>query len=85
METVTMVILCLIVSSVSLVAGIIIGTLRMGRSISGGSVGDLRIDRSDKNDRPMICLEIYDGFNVDIISKLKFVMLRVNVEDYIKD
>lgn len=68
---------------IGMLIGIFIGTNRMGRAIEQGSVGDLRIDRSEPNEPPKPCLEIYKGNTIETISKKKFVILKIINESYL--
>ncbi len=63
--------------------GIFVGTDRMRKAVEQSSVGDLRIDRSEPNEPPQPCLEVYKGNTIDSISQKKFVILRVNNESYL--
>lgn len=68
---------------IGMLIGIFIGTNRMGRAIEQGSVGDLRIDRSEPNEPPKPCLEVYKGNTIESISKKKFVILKIVNESYL--
>lgn len=68
---------------VGILIGIFIGTDRMRKAIEQGSVGDLRIDRSEPNEPPRPCLEVYKGNTIDSISQKKFVILKINNESYL--
>lgn len=72
-----------LVFGVGLLIGILIGTNRMGKAIEQGSVGDLRIDRSEPDEPPRPCLEIYKGNSIESISKKPFVILKILNEDYL--
>lgn len=63
--------------------GIFIGTDRMRKAIEAGSVGDLRIDRSEPDEPPKPCLEVYKGNTIDSIAQKKFVILKVINENYL--
>lgn len=63
--------------------GVFIGIERMRKAIEEGSVGDLRIDRSEPNEPPKPCLEIYKGNTIESIAQKKFVMLKINNESYL--
>ena len=65
-----------------IIIGIIIGTDRMKESIEKGSVGHLRIDRSEEDEAPRAFLEIV-GTTIEGISKKEFVILKVVNENYI--
>lgn len=64
-------------------AGIFIGIGRMQKAVEEGSVGDLRIDRSEPNEPPKPCLEIYKGNTIESIAQKKFVILKINTESYL--
>lgn len=63
--------------------GIFIGIGRMQKAVNEGSVGDLRIDRSEPDEPPRPCLEVYKGNTIESISKKKFVILKINNESYL--
>ena len=69
--------------SIGLLIGIFIGTDRMRKAIEAGSVGDLRIDRSEPDEPPKPCLEVYKGNTIDSIAQKKFVILKVINENYL--
>lgn len=69
--------------SIGVFIGIFIGVNRMRKAVEEGSVGDLRIDRSEPDEPPRPCLEIYRGNTIDSISRRKFVILKVNNESYL--
>lgn len=76
--------LALIVAvGIGVFVGILIGTDRMRKAIEEGSVGDLRIDRSEPNEPPRPCLEIYRGNSIESIAQKKFVILKINTESYL--
>ena len=68
---------------VGVLIGIFIGTDRMRKAIEAGSVGDLRIDRSEPDEPPRPCLEVYKGNTIDSIARKEFVILKVNNESYL--
>lgn len=63
--------------------GIFIGVDRMRKAVEEGSVGDLRIDRSEPDEPPRPCLEIYRGNSIESIAQKKFVILKINNESYL--
>ena len=63
--------------------GIWLGMERMRKAVETGSVGNLRIDRSEPDELPRPHLEIYAGNTVDTISQKKFVLLKVINENYL--
>lgn len=69
--------------SIGIAVGILIGTTRMQRAVEEGSIGDLRIDRSEPDEPPKPYLEVYTGNTIESIAKKKFVMLRIIDESYI--
>ena len=62
--------------------GILIGIERMRKAIEKRSVGHLRIDRSEPDERPRPFLEV-KGSSIDMIAKEKFVILKVINENYL--
>ena len=64
------------------IIGIIIGTNRMRDAVEHGSVGHLRIDRSEEDEAPRAFLEIV-GTTIEGISRKEFVILKVVNENYI--
>lgn len=67
---------------VSVLIGVFIGVNRMKRAIEERSVGHLRIDRSEPDERPKAFLEIM-GATIDSISQKNYVVLKVINEDYL--
>ena len=82
MEVLAIILVMLTVALVSLLAGVLIGTNRMRKAIEEGSVGNLRIDRSEEDEAPRAFLEIV-GATIESISHKKFVILKVINENYI--
>lgn len=62
--------------------GIFIGTERMRKAIEAGSVGNLRIDRSEPDEPPRPFLEVTNA-TMESISREKFVILKVVNQNYI--
>ena len=58
MEILAIVLVILTAIGVSVIGGILIGTNRMRKAIEEGSVGHLRIDRSEVDEAPKAFLEI---------------------------
>lgn len=83
MEYLAMGLLTLAFAGGFILIGIFIGTNRMRKAIEAGSVGDLRIDRSEPYEPPRPCLEVYKGNNIDSIAQKKFVILKVINESYL--
>lgn len=63
--------------------GIFIGMERMRKAVEEQSVGSLRIDRSEPDEPPKPFLEVKQGVTIDMISRMKIVMLQVINENYI--
>ena len=82
MEILAMVLIILTVIAISVFVGILIGTNRMQKAINEGSVGNLRIDRSEADEAPRAFLEIL-GTTIEAISRKDFVILKVVNENYI--
>ena len=76
------ILVAILVSVLCLFAGILIGTNRMRKAIEHGSVGHLRIDRSEEDEAPRAFLEIV-GTTIESISLKEFVILKVINENYI--
>ena len=68
--------------SIGVLIGIFIGTERMRKAVERRSVGHLRIDRSEPDERPRPFLEV-KGSSIDTIAKEKFVILKVINENYL--
>lgn len=83
MEYLAYVIILIVGILIGLGMGILIGTGRMRRAVEEGSVGNLRIDRSEPNEPPKAYLEVYTGGSIESISHKRFVMLKVVNEDYV--
>lgn len=83
MEHLIIGLLALVFAGVCLLIGIFIGVNRMKKAIEEGSVGDLRIDRSEPNEPPRPCLEVYKGNTIESIAQKKFVILKINNESYL--
>ena len=69
-------------------AGIILGAviLLIAFKISGRirkPIGDLRVDRSDPRDAPLLFLELNKDTNVHTIISKKFVIFRVKLENFL--
>lgn len=63
------------------VLGVIFGGIVTAIILLKASIGALRVDRSDPDDHPYMFLELYKG--VETVSKKKYVILRVNTQNYI--
>lgn len=68
---------------IAFLGGVLVGTGRMKKAIEDGSVGHLRIDRSEPDEPPRPFLEITKGSSIESIAGMKFVMLKVINENYI--
>lgn len=82
MEVLAMILVLLTAIAVSLLAGILIGTNRMKKAVEEGSVGHLRIDRSEEDEAPRPFLEIV-GTTIEAISRKEFVILKVINQNYL--
>ena len=82
MEVLAMILVLLACVLIGLISGILIGTNRMKKAVEEGSVGHLRIDRSEKDEAPRPFLELA-GSSIDSISQKQFVILKVINENYL--
>lgn len=69
--------------AIGLFVGIFIGVGRMRKAVEKGSVGNLRIDRSEPYEPPKPYLEVYSGVTIESISNKNFVILKVINENYL--
>ncbi len=83
MEHIVVALVVLLIAAISFFVGILIGTNRMEKAIDDGSIGWLRIDRSEPDEPPRPFLEVRKGVTIDEIAQKKVVMLRVINENYI--
>ena len=67
---------------IGLIVGIFIGTERMRKAVEEGSVGNLRIARSEPDELPRPFLELRNA-TVEMISQKEFVILKVIDENYL--
>ena len=67
---------------ISTLAGVLIGTNTMRKTVDEGSVGYLRIDRSEEDEPPKAFLEIV-GTSIEAISRKEIVILKVVNKNYI--
>ena len=67
---------------IGVVVGVWIGMERMRKAVEEGSVGNLRIDRSEPDEPPKPFLEVKDA-TIDTISRKNFVILKVINENYL--
>jgi hypothetical protein len=82
MEILVIILVVLATITISLLTGIFIGTNRMRKAVEEGSVGNLRVDRSEADEPPRAFLEIV-GTTIEAISHKDFVILKVINEDYL--
>ena len=82
MDVLAIIFTVLLVAVIGVMAGILIGTNRMKKAVEDGSVGNLRIDRSEVDEAPRAFLEIV-GTSLEAISHKDLVMLKVINENYI--
>ena len=68
---------------IGVVVGIWIGVGRMQKAVEGGSVGNLRFDRSEPDEPTKPYLEVFEGYSIASISQKEFVILKVVNEDYL--
>jgi hypothetical protein len=77
----------IITASVCMVVGIFIGIWigvgRMKKAVEDGSVGNLRIDRSEPDEPPKPFLEVTNA-TIETISRKDFVILKVINENYLR-
>lgn len=64
------------------VIGLVVGIVAFAIGVTLLIVGDLRVDQSDKDDRPYMFLELSDGGYKKVMTK-KFVLMRVVIRDYL--
>lgn len=82
MEVLAIILVLLTSIAISVFVGILIGTNRMRKAVEEGSVGHLRIDRSEADEPPRAFLEIV-GTTIEAISRKDLVMLKVINENYV--
>ena len=68
---------------VAFLGGVLVGSNEMRKAVEEGSVGHLRIDRSEPDEPPRPFLEITKGASIESISRMDFVILKVINENYI--
>lgn len=83
MELVIVISIALLLIVVAFLGGILIGSNEMRKAVEKGSVGHLRIDRSEPDEPPRPFLEITKGSSIESISSMDFVILKVVNENYI--
>lgn len=66
---------------IAFLAGVLIGTIIYAIAVKTASVGTLRIDQSDPEDSPYLFLEL--DKNVFTIASKKYVIMKVNLKNYI--
>ena len=82
MKLLAIVITVLLVAGVSFLVGVLVSSNRMQKAVEEGSVGYLRIDRSEPDEPPKAFWEIV-GTSIEAVSKKDFVVLKVVNKDYI--
>ena len=82
MEVLAFVLVLLIGTLIGIFVGVFIGTTRMKKAVEEGSVGYLRIDRSEEDEAPRAFLEIA-GTTIEGISRKDFVILKVINKNYL--
>lgn len=82
MEVLYVILVAILFVIVSFLAGVLVGTSQMRKAVEEGSIGNLRIDRSEPDEPPRPFLEVTSG-NIETISKMGFVILKVVNENYI--
>lgn len=82
MEFLVCVIATIIGLAIGVFIGIFIGTERMRKAVEEGSVGHLRIDRSEPDEPARPFLELKDA-TIESISRKKIVVLKVVNENYL--
>lgn len=66
---------------VGIIIGVFIGIDRMRRAVEERSVGNLRIDRSEPDEKPKAFWEV--NGSIESIARKKFVILKVVDENYL--
>lgn len=69
--------------AVLLIVGFIAGVIVTVLSYSRHTIGNLRIDHSIPEEPPYTFMELSRDKNIDYISRQKFVVLNVKVENFI--
>lgn len=82
MEYLAWMIAVLVGTVIGVFIGIWIGMERMRKAVEDGSVGNLRIDRSEPDEPPRPFLEVKDA-TIETIARKKFVILKVINENYL--
>jgi hypothetical protein len=82
MEFLALFIMLLVGTIAGVFAGIWIGMERMRKAIEEGSVGHLRIDRSEPDEPPRPFLEVKDA-TIESIARKEFIVLKVIDENYL--
>lgn len=83
MELVVVISIAALAVVVAFLGGVLVGSNEMRKAVEEGSVGHLRIDRSEPDEPPKPFLEITKGASIESISQMKFVILKVINENYI--
>lgn len=66
---------------IAFLVGVLIGTIIYAIAVKTASIGTLRIDQSDPDDSPYLFLEL--DKNIAYISSKKYVIMKVNLKNYI--
>jgi hypothetical protein len=82
MEFLACMFVVLVGTAAGVFAGIWIGMERMRKAIEEGSVGHLRIDRSEADEPPKPFLEVKDA-TIESIARKEFIVLKVIDESYL--
>lgn len=73
-------VLCVVVA---FLGGVLVGSNEMRKAVEKGSVGHLRIDRSEPDEPARPFLEIAKGSSIESIAQMDFIILKVVNENYI--
>lgn len=71
----------MLIFTIGLIAGIVVGSIATNLIFQRSKVGTLRVDRSDPEDDPYLFLELDKGVG-DITAKHQ-VLLKVNTDSYL--
>ena len=83
MELLYVVCIAIVAVLVAFLGGVLVGSNEMRKAVEKGSVGHLRIERSEPDEPPRPFLEITKGSSIESISAMDFVILKVINENYI--
>lgn len=82
MEFLALVVTVFVGTVIGVFIGIWVGMERMRKAIEEGSVGNLRIDRSEPDEPPKPFLEVKDA-TIESIARKEFIVLKVIDESYL--